>query len=133
MHHVDVTATPSGKGWALRSAALPELHAEARSLAATEAVATAEVARILGVATTAVAVTVTSELPDEVRAQVAEHGARLLAVKEAEARSTRATADAAHALLALGLTRRDVANVLHISYLQVCLVVGDAAAVASPA
>jgi hypothetical protein len=133
MHHVDVTATPAANGWVLRAAGLPELRAEAHSLAAAEAVASAEVARTLGVATTAVAVTVTSVLPDEVRAQVAEHGARLEALKEAEARSTRATADAAHALLALGLTRRDVANVLHISYLQVCLLVGDAAAVASPA
>ena len=131
MRHVDITATPSGDGWLLRADGVPEVAAVAHSLSAAEVTGAAAVAAAVGAPLSDVEVTVTPVLEDDVRQQVIAHAEVARELAALEHRATQATEAAARALVEAGLSRRDAAIVLRVSYLRVCQLVGSDERIAS--
>lgn len=114
-----VIATRSGQWWAVTCPDLPGLFTQARRFREIEAMATEAIALLLDVDPTSVGVVVTAALGDELDRKIVRRR-EVLAELEVVQRDAAATSvEVLRHMAEVGLTQRDAADVLGISFQRV--------------
>ncbi|GAA0716775.1 hypothetical protein Drose_36800 [Dactylosporangium roseum] len=122
------TCRRSGAWWAISVPELKGLHTQARRLSEAEAMVRDALALFLDVAPDSFAVTLHPEVP-EARCELAEALDARQAAREADQKSTTATAAAVQRLAALGITGRDAAQLLGLSPQRVSQIASSSPAI----
>ncbi len=119
MKAYQATAHRSGNWWALTVDGLPGVHSQVRSLRQAETVIKEAIGLVLDVDSDAVTVVVTPELPKAVRLKVIKSRAKVTALQHIQEETAALSRDAARALIDEGLSQRDAAEILGVSFQRV--------------
>ena len=114
-----VKAQRSGEWWALSVDGMPGVHSQVRILAKAESSIKEAIALVHGWDLDEFAVVVNPELPDGVLSQVIESRQMVADAERRQQEAAHASREAAKALLASGLSQRDVAHVMGVSFQRV--------------
>lgn len=119
MKRYTVRATRSGRWWAIEVPEVPGLFSQARRLSEAAEMATDAIALMLDVDPSTFEVEIVPVLDPDVSRRVERSRALLHQAKEVRNSASAAARDAARALLASGLSQRDAAEVLGVSFQRV--------------
>lgn len=114
-----VTAQRSGDWWALSVDGMPGVHSQVRVLAKAESVIKEAIALVHNWDPDEFTVVVNPELPDELLSRVIESRTMIADTERLQREAASASREAAKALLAAGLSQRDAAYVMGVSFQRV--------------
>jgi len=114
-----VTAQRSGDWWALSVDGMPGVHSQVRVLAKAESVIKEAIALVHDWDPDEFTVVVNPELPDELLSRVMESRTMIADTERLQREAANASREAAKALLAAGLSQRDAAYVMGVSFQRV--------------
>lgn len=114
-----VKAQQSGEWWALSVDGMPGVHSQVRVLAKAESAIKEAIALVHDWDPDEFAVVVNPELPDGVLSRVIESRQMIADAERRQQEAAHASREAARALLASGLSQRDAAHVMGVSFQRV--------------
>lgn len=119
MKAYQATAHRSGDWWALSVEELPGVQSQVRSLRQAETALREAIGLVLDVAADEVVVIVTPDLPKAVHLKVIESRIKVTALQHIQEETAALSRDAARALIDEGLSQRDAAEILGVSFQRV--------------
>jgi hypothetical protein len=125
MKRYTVRAVRSDRWWALEVPEVPGLYTQVRRLGEAAEMATDALALMLDVDPSTIEVDVVPVLPRDLTARVERSRALLHQAEEIRDEAAAASRDAARALVSSGLSQRDAAQVLGVSFQRVSQLVQD--------
>lgn len=119
MNLYQVKARRSGDWWALSVDEHPGIHSQVRSLRQAETMIKEAITLALDADPDTFAVVVTHVLPKDVQRKVRESRLKVTALQHVQEETAALSREAARALLECGLSQRDAAEVLGVSFQRV--------------
>ncbi|MBK5224596.1 MAG: hypothetical protein JJE52_17315 [Acidimicrobiia bacterium] len=120
-----VTATPSGKWWAITVDDLPGVFAQAASFRAVEDAAKEAIGLYLDIDPAEVLAVVTPNVGEELDRRIRQRQRRVHELQQMQVEVATESRQTAQDLIDAGLTQRDVAQLLGVSFQRISQLVGD--------
>lgn len=119
-----VTATPSGKWWAIAVEDMPGVFAQAPNLRGVEGAAKDAIGLYIDKSPDEVIVVVTPKIGDELERKIRRRHQRVHDLQQLQVEVATESRETALALVEAGFTQRDVAEILGVSYQRINQLVG---------